>query len=147
MKILAIASAGGHWTQLLRLTPAFEGMDLVFVSTKDCFLEEVSQYKYYTIEDFSRKNKSKIPKTFKGIIKILRKEKPEVVLTTGAAPGLISLLVAKIFGIKTIWIDSIANVEKLSMSGKIASYFADRAYTQWAHLASNRVIYRGNVLS
>ena len=72
--------------------------------------------------------------------------RPGVIITTGAAPGLMGIIIGRIFGAKTIWIDSIANVEKLSLSGRIAVKIADRVYTQWSHLSTNRVVYSGNLL-
>jgi UDP-N-acetylglucosamine:LPS N-acetylglucosamine transferase len=66
----------------------------------------------------------------------MRKERPDVVISTGAAPGLLGLILGRLFGAKAIWIDSVANSEKLSMSGKIAGYVADLWITQWSHLSS-----------
>jgi len=68
------------------------------------------------------------------------------VISTGAAPGLMALMAAKILGIKTIWIDTIASAEKLSLSGRIALKFVDRLYTQWPDLSGPKVIYAGNIL-
>ena len=70
----------------------------------------------------------------------------DVVISTGAAPGLICLFAAKLCGKKTIWIDSIANIQKLSMSGCVASKFVSRTYTQWEHLTDSHILYAGDVL-
>jgi hypothetical protein len=59
---------------------------------------------------------------------------------------MIVLFVAKLFCKKTVWIDSIANVEHISFSGKIASKFATKTYTQWKSLATSKILYAGNVL-
>lgn len=147
MKVLAIASIGGHWIQLLRLRPAFQDMDVVFVSTNKSFASLVVPYPFYAIKDFSRKNKLDIIKGFFEILKIIRKERPSTIITTGAAPGLIAIIVGRLLFCKTIWIDSLANVEELSMSGKIAIKFANKVYTQWAHLESEKVTYAGSVIS
>lgn len=147
MKILAIASVGGHWIQLLRLKPAFDQNELVFVSTKKSFAEMVPGHKYYNIPDFNRNNKLGLIRSLFKMAVIIKREKPKFVITTGAAPGLIGLFVGKIFGAKTIWIDSIANVEQLSMSGRIALKFSNRVYTQWPELAEKNIFYSGNVLS
>lgn len=148
MKILAVASAGGHWIQLMRLLPAFDGNELVFASTKAEFSEFFPANKFYTLKNFSRKNKLKVIRAFQDTFHILLKEKPHVIVTTGAAPGLIVLFVGKLFMKRVIWIDSIANVEQLSLSGKIATYFADRVYTQWRHLSDNKkIVFAGSVLS
>ncbi|HVH03936.1 MAG TPA: hypothetical protein VM891_13525 [Amaricoccus sp.] len=59
-----------------------------------------------------------------------------MVVTTGAAPGLVALALAKrLCGSRTVWIDSIANVEELSTSGTHARRVADVWLTQWEHLA------------
>lgn len=87
-----------------------------------------------------------MPLQFFRLIRIIRDLKPGTLITTGAAPGLTALLAAKLCNVKTVWIDSIANVECLSMSGKIALLFADRIYTQWPDLADGKkIIYAGNV--
>ena len=146
-KILAIASIGGHWIQLLRLMPAFKGQDVTFISTMSSFADTVTDHKFYTVPDANRRNKFDLLKCALAISWIVFfKIRPRVIITTGAAPGLIGLAAGKIIGAKTIWVDSIANVDKLSMSGNIALKIADRVYTQWEHLATPNVIYSGNVL-
>lgn len=147
MKILAIASAGGHWVQLLRLTPAFLNEELSFMSTNPNFGATVKNYKYYTVPDANQWNKLKLIYCFFKVLKIVILQHPRVIITTGAAPGLMGIIVGRLIGAKTIWIDSIANAEKISLSGKIAGYFADRVYTQWANLATDKVFFNGNVLS
>lgn len=76
----------------------------------------------------------------------MRREKPDMIISTGAAPGLIGLLVGRLMGIHTIWIDSVANADRLSLCGRIAVHIADRTLTQWPHLAAKKVEYHGNVL-
>jgi UDP-N-acetylglucosamine:LPS N-acetylglucosamine transferase len=146
MKVLAVASVGGHWVQLLRLKPAFENTELCFMSTKESFAAMVPGHKFFAVPDFSRNDKLKILTSFFVIFAIIRKERPNLIITTGAAPGLISLFAGKLCGSKTVWVDSIANVEKLSLSGKIAIRIADRVYTQWPELASSTITFSGNVL-
>ncbi|MCC9166159.1 glycosyltransferase [Pontibacter harenae] len=146
-KILAIASAGGHWIQLLRLKPAFKYHELIFVSTKGSFAETVEGHKFYHVPDANRKNKLDILRSAIKVTNLIRLIKPDVIITTGAAPGLMGLLAGKLLGTKTIWVDSIANVEELSMSGRIASKIADKVYTQWEHLSNDEITFSGSVLS
>jgi len=50
-------------------------------------------------------------------------------------------------GAKTVWIDSIANIERISMSGKMVCGKADMVLTQWPHLAREKApLYKGSVL-
>jgi UDP-N-acetylglucosamine:LPS N-acetylglucosamine transferase len=80
--------------------------------------------------------------------KIVFKERPDVVITTGSLPLALVCLSAKLLGAKIIWIDSIANVEKLSMSGALVRHFADMFITQWPDLAKkyNNAEYVGTLL-
>ena len=60
---------------------------------------------------------------------------PDVIVSTGAAPGYIALRLGRLLGSRTIWLDSIANVERLSMSGEIVGRHADLWLTQWPQLS------------
>lgn len=146
MKVLAIASKGGHWVELLRLLPAFSGMEVVYVSTDPNLAATVKGSKFYSVPDANRWNKYKLIRIFFMLFTIVKKEHPKFVISTGAAPGLMGLFAAKLLGMKTIWIDTIASAEKLSLSGRIALKFVDRLYTQWPDLSGPKVIYAGNIL-
>jgi UDP-N-acetylglucosamine:LPS N-acetylglucosamine transferase len=144
--IMAIASVGGHWIELLRIMPLFNGKNVTFVSNKANLSNTVSDYKFHTVPDASRSSVYKLLKCIVRISGLILFLRPQVIITTGAAPGLLGIFVGKILGIKTIWIDSIANVDKLSLSGLIALWTADKVYTQWEHLASPKITYSGNIL-
>ena len=146
LKVFAVASIVGHWVQLLRIAKALEKeFDVVYMSTHEKCATMVEGRVYYSMNDFSRWDFYKMFPELLHSIYIICKEKPSIVITTGAAPGLVCLFAAKICGIRTVWIDSIANVEHISFSGRIASKFASRIYTQWPSLAGNKVIFAGNI--
>jgi UDP-N-acetylglucosamine:LPS N-acetylglucosamine transferase len=147
MKVLAIASEGGHWVQLLRLTPAFKNQELSFMSTNPDISATLKDYTYYRVPDANQGTKLKLIRCFFQVAWVILKHRPKAIITTGAAPGLMGIIAGKLIGAKTIWVDSIANAEELSLSGKIAGYFADRVYTQWANLETKKIIFKGNVLS
>jgi hypothetical protein len=70
-----------------------------------------------------------------------------VVLTTGAAPGLIAIVFGKLTGARTIWIDTVAGVERMTLSGRLARRFTDVYLVQWPHLARpDGPFFRGSVL-
>lgn len=146
-KILAVASVGGHWVQLLRITSALaERYDIAYISTNaKCNTMIDGDSHFYAITDFSRWNMWKMfPASF-AIAKILLKERPKCIISTGATPGLLTLLIGRMFGIRTVWIDSVANVQKLSGCGKIAAKVVKHVYTQWPNLAQGRVKFCGNI--
>ncbi len=146
-KILAVASSGGHWMQLLRITKSLENtFEIIYVSTLPDRELSVKGKIFRLISDFSRTDAFKILLVFMQAYKIIRREKPDVIMTTGAAPGLVMVFVGWLFRKKTIWIDSLANIEHLSLSGRIASRFVSRTYTQWKGLQDGgKVIFSGNI--
>jgi UDP-N-acetylglucosamine:LPS N-acetylglucosamine transferase len=68
---------------------------------------------------------------------LLFRFRPHVVVTTGALPGLIAIALAKRLGARTIWIDSIANAEEMSLAGQHARKHADLWLTQWPQVAAD----------
>lgn len=144
--IIAVASLGGHWIQLLRIAKPLEKLyDVTYVSTHNKCATMIGDSSFYILNDFSRWDAWRlIPATIKSLFIIIRMN-PKAVISTGAAPGLIMLFVAKLCGKKTIWIDSIANAEQPSLCGKIASRFVTQCYTQWPYEASDRFKYSGNI--
>ena len=134
-KVLAVASGGGHWVQLLRLLPAFAGCRLVFVTVDEMYREDVAGQPFHVVVDATRWNRWRLVRLMLQILGHCWRERPDVVVSTGAAPGLFALLFGRLLGAKTIWVDSIANVERLSMSGRLARAVAQLWLTQWPHLA------------
>jgi UDP-N-acetylglucosamine:LPS N-acetylglucosamine transferase len=135
-RVLAMASAGGHWVQLRRLSAAFESCDVAYVSTYADLAESVPGARFYKVTDVTRRNPARLLPTALQLCRILLKERPDVVITTGALPGLVCLMLSKLLTkSQTVWIDSIANCEELSSSGKRAGKFADQWLTQWPELA------------
>lgn len=134
-KVLAIASGGGHWVQLLRLRPAFEGCDLAFATVREGYREDVGGAEFHLVPDCNRWNKLKVIRSAIAIFLLLWRLRPDVVVTTGAAPGYFGVRFGKWLGSKVVWVDSVANAEELSMSGEKAGSFVDLWLTQWPHLA------------
>ncbi len=146
-KILAVASGGGHWVQLRRLQKAFVGHQQVYVTVKADYQSDIPQgAKFYTVNDATRWDKLGLIKLLFKLIIIVFKERPDIVISSGAAPGYFALRLGRFLGAKTIWIDSIANVEQTSLSGDKVSRHVDYCLTQWEHLAGQSFKFKGNCL-
>lgn len=145
VKVLAVASGGGHMIQLLRLMPSLEQRNLYFVTT---IKGAVENKKLFIVKDASRNNIVGLLYLLMQIVYIVLRVRPNYIITTGAAPGYLALRVGKIFGAKTMWIDSIANSEELSLSGQMALKTADVCLTQWPELVSKYkgLQYKGAVI-
>jgi hypothetical protein len=119
----------------MRLLPAFEGQDLALATVDKWYSGEAGSARFYTIQDVTRWGKLRWFQTCAKLLWILVRERPDVVVSTGALPGYFALRIAKWFGARTVWLDSIANVEELSLSGQKIGGHADLWLTQWPHLA------------
>jgi hypothetical protein len=146
-KLLAISSGGGHWVQLLRLRPAFVDCDVVYCTVREGYRSDIGSAPFHVVPDANRWEKRALVRSAFAVLRVLVLERPHVVVTTGAAPGLFAIVFGRCLGAKTIWVDSIANGETLSLSGHQARRFANLWLTQWPHLAAkDGPFYRGNVL-
>lgn len=147
-RLLAISSGGGHWVQMLRLKAAFAGCAVTYASVRDEYALDVPFVSFVKVPDATRWDRIKFLKMVVAVAFLIIRIRPDVVLTTGAAPGFVAIRIARFIGAKTIWVDSIANVDEMSLSGKKAKRYADLWLTQWEHLAvPDGPIYRGTVLS
>ena len=135
LKVLLVASGGGHWVQLMRVAPAFAGQECVYVTTVKGCEAEVGDARLHLVADANRWNKLKMLLLAIRMLLIVLRERPDVVVSTGAAPGYFALRFGKFFGAKTTWLDSVANVERLSLSGQLVGAYADMWLTQWPHLS------------
>ena len=137
LRICLAASAGGHLTQLLKLSKSWQNYETVCVTTSDVVKEKLQQYgKAYTVGECNRQHSLPVIKALLRCIRIVFREKPNVVISTGAAVGFIVCLLGKLLGAKVIWIDSITNVKRISLSGMMIRHIADLFLVQWPELAS-----------
>ena len=133
-KLLAIASGGGHWVQLLRLRPAFEGCDVSMQrSGKDTGRTSM----------MANSGSFLIPIDgtswpWSAVHRRLMAAPPRQARCgrlDGCGTRIMGVRFGKWLGARVIWVDSVANAEELSMSGQKAGAFVDLWLTQWPHLA------------
>ena len=147
--VLAVSSGGGHWTQLTRLAPAFEGHPVLWASVHADGLPPplaLPGARYRRLRDATRWDRWGLVVLGGQLLQLMWRERPALVVSTGAAPGLIALAWGRLFGARTVWIDSVANVDELSGCGRWARRVAHEWLTQWPHLAqAGGPAYRGSV--
>lgn len=143
-RILAVSSSGGHWVQLMRLRPSWDHCEAIYLTTEKEYEKEVIRYNleknlkqpvFYLTVVASRWQKVKLIRQLLDILLVIIKTRPDYIISTGAAPGYFALRIGKFLGAKTIWVDSIANVEELSLSGQKIRNNADVCLSQWPDVA------------
>ena len=148
-KILAISSPGGHWIQLNKICDGLlkqQDCKIVYAVPAALFQSKQADKKLYNIVDVSADNKLMLIPCAIQVLYILLKERPDTVISTGAAPGVVTMLLAKFLRINRIWVDSIANVKQLSRSGRMIKNHVTIFLTQWQHLADDKAQFKGAIL-
>jgi len=139
LKVCLAASAGGHLSQLLKLVNSWVGCETVYITTTNVVQNKMSRFgSVYVVGECNREHPVRVLKVLAKCAKIVFREKPDVVISTGAAPGCITCFLGKLIRAKVIWIDSITNVERISLSGRLVRYIADLFLVQWPGLAKQR---------
>lgn len=146
-KVLLVASHGGHWVQIRKMAPAFAGMDVHYMTTTNGVRDEVFPAPLFVVPDANLNEKIRLIMLALKILWVIVWLRPNIVISTGAAPGFFALMFGRFLGAKTIWVDSIANVEQLSVAGQKVKRFAHLWLTQWKHLQKpGGPFYKGGIL-
>jgi len=136
MKLCIVCSAGGHLTEIMQLRQVFKKYDhfVVTARTKRTEYLKDKNEKYYLITD-PKRSIIRYLKLICESFSILLKEKPDVIITTGAGAAVpICMLGKLIFNTKLIYIESITRIFEPSLSGKILYPISDLFLVQWMYL-------------
>lgn len=153
--ILAISSPGGHWAQLTTICDnlphpvvyARAGTAKPTMSTPEAAEGRGGRDRPHFIQDANKDKKWHLVLCLRDTTALIRRTAPSLVITTGAAPGFFACLIARLTGRRCVFIDSIANAERLSLSARLCRLFGLPVLTQWQSLADGRrVQYKGSVL-
>ena len=147
-KICFICNTGGHLEQIKQLGKVAEKYKHYYVLPKSKSTKNIKDKKYL-VGDFSRSHKFLFPFEFTWTIIqqffILLKERPNVIITTGAGIAYPTCRLGKMFGAKIIYIESFARMKSLNVTGKMIYPFADSFIVQWKELLNivPKAIYGG----
>jgi beta-1,4-N-acetylglucosaminyltransferase len=131
-KICIVSSCGGHLTEVRALMPTYARHDHFYVINEPILLSEDMQNKTCFIRHSERDWLFFV--NLWEAWQILRRERPSVILSTGAGPVVPFALVGKVLGICTVFVESITRVTRPSLTGRIMYYLADRFFYQWRAL-------------
>lgn len=134
-KVCLVGSSGGHLTHLYLLKPFWEEKERFWVTfgkeDAKSILEDEKMYECYF--PTNRNIKNLIKNTFLAI-KIIRKEKPKVIISSGAGVAVPFFYIGKIFGAKTIFIEVFDRIDKPTITGKLVYPVTDIFIVQWEEM-------------
>ena len=139
---MLIASSGGHIYEMFCLRRFWEDKDRFWVTfpTADAqYLlqdeKEVHWAAYPTVRN--------LPNLLRNLWlaqKLLRKHRPDMILTTGSGVAAPFIWLARLYGIPSVFVESITRITEISLTGRISKPFATKLLVQWPELLTK---YRG----
>lgn len=132
MKICFVTSSGGHLTHLMQLKDWWQDKERFWVTfdKEDSRSILKDERKYWCYFPTNRNIKNLIKNTFLSI-KILIKEKPDLIVSTGAAPAIPFFYLGKLLGAKVVYIEVYDRIDKPTITGKLVHPISDLFILQW----------------
>lgn len=135
LKICLVGSSGGHLTHLYMLKPFWKDKNRFWVTfdkeDERSLLKDEKVYPCYF--PTNRNIKNLIRNTFLAI-RVLKKEKPDLIISSGAAVAVPFFYLGKLFGTKTIYIEVFDRINKPTLTGKLVYPVTDRFIVQWEEM-------------
>jgi UDP-N-acetylglucosamine:LPS N-acetylglucosamine transferase len=132
MKICLVSSCGGHLTEVRTLRSVYECLEHFYVLDDKVLLPQDMQGKTHFVHHSERDWLTLL--NLIAAWRILRKERPQLILSTGAGVVVPFALVGKLFRIRIVFVESFTRVTSPSLTGRIMYRLADRFFYQWKSL-------------
>lgn len=135
MKVCLVGSAGGHLTHLYMLKPFWQDKERFWATfDREDSRSILKGEKIYPVYYPSNRSiKALIINTYRAI-RILRKERPDLIISSGAAPAVPFFYIGKLMGAKLIYIEIYDRLNTGTVSGKLCYKIADRFIVQWEEM-------------
>lgn len=135
MKVCLVGSSGGHLTHLYMLKPFWRNKERFWVTfdkpDAQSLLADEKMYPCYYPTN----------RSLKGLIKntviawkVLKKEKPDLIISSGAAVAVPFFYLGKLFGAKLIYIEVFDRIDASTLSGKMVYPIADMFIVEWEEM-------------
>ena len=137
MKVLLISSTGGHFQAMLRLHPFWRKHDCCWVTFQTASTELIlnGENVYWAYSPTNR-NIPNLIRNFWLAFQGISRERPQLILSTGAGVAVPFIIIAKLAGVRTAFIESFTRVQELSLSAKLVLPFLDVVYVPWEQIAA-----------
>lgn len=149
MKTLLVCSPGGHLQQMLALEPAWRGMERSWVTLAGADSEYLLADERVTIAHGpTNRSLGRLLLNIGLAWRVLRRERPDAILSTGAGLAVPFFLLGKLLGARLVYVESVTRIETISLSGRLVYRLADSFFVQWPQAAErlSRAEYAGGVL-
>lgn len=148
MKVMLVCTSGGHFSTMQSLKAFWSQHDRVWVSD---FKEDTSVLadteKVYWLPYQAPRDFIAFIRNFPSTLKIVSKERPDLIVSTGASIAVNFGIAAKLTGTNFMFVESLSRSSELSLSGKLVYPMCDELYVQWPDLSErySKAIFAGHV--
>ena len=135
MKICLVGSSGGHLFHLHLLKAFWQDKERFWVTfeKEDAISLLKGERMYYCYGPSNRSMKALVINSFRAL-NILRKERPDLIISAGAAPAVPFFWFGKLMGAKTIYLEVYDRIDKPTVYGRLCYPVADRFIVQWEEM-------------
>ncbi|MBW4531401.1 MAG: UDP-N-acetylglucosamine--LPS N-acetylglucosamine transferase [Aphanothece saxicola GSE-SYN-MK-01-06B] len=135
MKILLVCSSGGHFKALQQLADFWQRHPHLWVTFRTATTETaLAQEQVLWAHSPTNRNLPNLLRNLWLALQVISSERPDVILSTGAGVAVPFLLIGKLFGCKTVFIESVTRIQTLSLSARLVHPFLDILYVHWPQL-------------
>lgn len=135
MKVCLVGSSGGHLTHLYLLKPFWENEERIWVTfDKQDARSILKDEKIYPCHFPTNRNIKNLLKNTLLAFNVLRKEKPDVIISSGAAVAVPFFYLGKLFGVKTVYIEVFDRIDSTTLTGRLVYPVTDKFIVQWEEL-------------
>ena len=148
MKVMLVCTSGGHFATMQSLKAFWSQHDRVWVSD---FKEDTSALatseKVHWLPYQAPRDITAFLRNFPKTLRIVGKEKPDVIVSTGASIAVNFAIAAKLLRVNFIFIESLSRSSELSLSGKLVYPICDELYVQWPSLSErySKAVFAGHI--
>ena len=137
-KLLFISSTGGHLSELQKLSPLFTKYEYTLVTERTKTNRSLkNKYKHHLHYLAYGTKDHPLTYFFVVIYNIIKSLilyfiiRPDYIITTGAHTAVAMCYIGKLFGSRIIYIETFANIETKTLTGKLVYKIADKFIVQW----------------
>jgi beta-1,4-N-acetylglucosaminyltransferase len=134
--LLLVCSSGGHLLQLCALREAWEGLDRAWVSfDKSDVRSLLAGERVVHAYGPTNRDVGNLLRNVGLALRLVAELRPRAVLTTGAGVAVPFAWVARLYGARIVYVESMTRIEGPSLSMRLIAPVASRLYVQWPELA------------
>lgn len=143
-RVLLVGSSGGHLAQLLALKPWWQDRDRTWVTfqTPDALSLLEGERVAFAYHPTTR-NARNLLRNFVVAVRVLLLRRPDLVVSTGAAVSIPFFIVARIFGIQSVYIEVYDRIDSRTVSGRICRPLSSAFLVQWS---AQQKMYPGSIV-